>query len=762
MKETMEKDTAAMTSSELHKEKGRRRRSVLRSQRTAIIVLAIVFVVLCVAIPLIFKYVINVNTFTDVDGEKYKLKAVGGVWALYDLDGNKMDVTTDGYYVTAKASTLLKIDKDTGDYEIVGLVDTEEGESVGTSQRLLMFNHTSQENTQSVEVHNQYGTFTFYRDANNTIQLKGYEGTPYSQTMMASLFVSCGYTLTLQKIQNPIKNDAGEYAEYGLAKEVRKDADGKDYNYDPAWYRMTDINGKTYTVIVGDETPSGNGYYVRYTGRDAVYIMDYSVEGSMIAMYDTDKNVESVKNILDLPVERFVTPVIVYPMTLTTYFDVSNFMIIPGEEYRKSKADSEYQMQPFVCFSFSDMDSRFGTFYHSRSYNLQIPKGYLANTEATDATLQSLYGMNFVGVTKLGVTDADMTAYGLDDPEYVIYYVFHVTDEKTGKVHDLEQLVPVSKKTARGTYYVGSCMFDMICEVPDTSMLFLEYKLIDWVDSEYFDMYLAYGTEVEVKTKDGTDVLFTLDNSRSDSMSNATWSEKAQQNNSLASDKMVMHGRDAAGNEVDAFSAYTITDQKGFTWTITADKITAVNAEGTKCDIEGLYHSYNALGDTVAMLSGRIVGVNGDTVESITPDYVLITDKNGHSTKYLRYGMSIFRKFYQSLLYASLEGDVHDGFYGLTDEKIAEYCASPDEKADVIIRVKTNYDDIVKLRPELKDNPYPSEYVYRFYQYSERHSMITVDGGTGEFYVLRSFTDKIVEDAGRVIRGEAVAPTTKY
>ena len=40
--------------------------------------------------------------------------------------------------------------------------------------------------------------------------------------------------------------------------------------------------------------------------------------------------------------------------------------------------------------------------------------------------------------------------------------------------------------------------------------------------------------------------------------------------------------------------------------------------------------------------------------------------------------------------------------------------------------------------------------------------MITVNGGSGEFYVLRSFTDKMIADAERVMTGEAVEPTSKY
>ena len=51
---------------------------------------------------------------------------------------------------------------------------------------------------------------------------------------------------------------------------------------------------------------------------------------------------------------------------------------------------------------------------------------------------------------------------------------------------------------------------------------------------------------------------------------------------------------------------------------------------------------------------------------------------------------------------------------------------------------------------------------YRFYPYSERRAMITINGADGEFYVLRSFTDKIAADALRVIKGEAVNSTSKY
>ena len=84
---------------------------------------------------------------------------------------------------------------------------------------------------------------------------------------------------------------------------------------------------------------------------------------------------------------------------------------------------------------------------------------------------------------------------------------------------------------------------------------------------------------------------------------------------------------------------------------------------------------------------------------------------------------------------------------GLTEEEVAEILKTPDDY-DVRIRIETSYKDTV--------------YEYRYYHYSERQSMITVNGGDGEFRVLRTFTDKMVADAGRVISGEPINATDKY
>ena len=725
-----------ISSSELHAQKRRKRHSVLKSQRRWIIA-CIVFSVLLIPTLIFVNYLVGIYTFTDYDGEKYTVKKEAGKYAMFEKSGKRLETTVDGYYVTSKLSTLVEVNADTGAFKVIAVVDTEEGESVGTANRLLMYRHVSQENTQQIEVHNRYGTYTFYRNTDDKFVIKGYETYPYSVTKFSSLAVSAGYSLTTRKIENPIKAEDGKYHEYGLADETRKDADGNEYQYSPAWFRMTDVNGNVYTVYVGDEIPSGGGYYVKYTERDAVYVMDYSVQADVITMYDTVRNAHDIPNVLDVPLTEFVTPILTYPMTASTYFDVQNFSVFIGDEVKRSEEDPSYQLHPIVNFSFWDMDERFGTFYHTRSYVLNYPENYLVNSDTTGAALQALYGMYYEGCRAIGATEDDLAEYGLDEPEYYLYFKFN----------DMDHTILISKKTEKNTRYLTSAVYDMIVEVNADQLLFLDYDLTDWVDPSYFDMNIAWATEVIVEAE-GKTWHFWMDNSKSDSMSNPTYSEEAKKNTTISSTDMTMRCEDSDGNKMQSVSQVVITDKNGFTWTVGPEKISAKGKDGNYATLSGAKKTTNQIGNEVTILTGFIDGADGTKVYA-DANYITVVDPNGKSETYLRYGMSMFRKFYQSLLYASLEGNAHDGTYGLSDEKINETVSVPDSECQTVITVKTGY------------AKFP-EYKFRYYPYSERRSLITVNGGGAEFYVLRSFTDKIITDASRVVLGQKVDPISKY
>ncbi len=124
-----------------------------------------------------------------------------------------------------------------------------------------------------------------------------------------------------------------------------------------------------------------------------------------------------------------------------------------------------------------------------------------------------------------------------------------------------------------------------------------------------------------------------------------------------------------------------------------------------------------------------------------------------------------FKQFYGGTLYASLEG-----MADLTEEQKAAFrqlddftVDSPDNPCQLKITI---------LGRDLHGNQRNA--VYRFYQYTERKSYITVEllsspsapssstTAYGNFYVLRSFADKIIEDARKIVNAEEVTAVTKY
>ena len=730
----------------------RRRRSVAKMQRNWIIVLA-VLTVLLIAAFIVVDYIVNIVYFEDYDGAKYQIKQKNGIYVMCDSNGDTLDLSVSAdtskntYIYVTELGTEVKVDPDTGINTVYSVIDTVDGEEVGVSDRIQMFKQIKQADIDKIEVHNAHGAFTFYVDKDGDFQIQGHEGVPYSQVMFSSLAVSCGYSLSTRKIQDPIKDENGLYTEYGLAPEKRVDENGNEYDYSPYWYRITDINGNSHTVYIGDAVPSNTGYYVKLTDRDAVYVMNYSIDGSYLGMYD-GQVYDTIESVLHVPIEEFVTPMVTYPMELNNYFDVRAFALWEGDKFNsipENITDEELEkldLDPIVSFTYWDLEERTGTFYANTPYILAYPEGYVANDNAIDTTLQSFYTMSTLGVVKLGITEEDLKTYNLVEPEYVVYFDFQ------GKY---EHLIFISAETERGTRYMTSGIYDIIVEVDRSKLPFLNYTRNDWVNDLYFSMNLAWAKKIEVEY-DGKLYTFELDNSLSDSMSNPTYSEDAKKKGTITSDKMTVHAYDSEGNTMDAISQLTVVDKKGFTWTIDHESVKAYNSAGERVNITGGYYAYNARDEKVIVLEGYI-----DTADYqiyVTANQIRIQTHDGALVKeYMRYGMSNLRKFFSALLYASKQGSVHDGTNGLTEEEVNAILANR-ASYDVRIKVETTYVD-----PDTKKNVV---YEYKYYNYSERQAMITVNDGDGEFRVLRSFTKKVAEDAGKVISGAPIKATDKY
>ena len=507
-----------------------KKRSMLARQRLAVIVISVALLLL-VASVFAVNYLIGIFVFPDSDGTQYLIKKIDGEYALCHKSGDVLDVSDDGYYITS-LGTEVKIDPDTGSYTVMLRVDVEGTEEISYGQSILIFKQltydissTSDQTRliKSIEVHNEYGSYTFERVKNNIFDLKGYEGVPYNTQSFAQLAVSCGYTVSSVRLESPLLLPDGsiDYAEYGLASEKRTKTEtdkygneiAVEYDYEPSFYVITTMSGDVHKVYIGDMTVTGTGYYAKYEGRDKIYVLSSS----------------GFKDLVLGKVEKFITPQIVSATKQNTYFDVRDFVIYDkidhqgiiddiekdygrddGEEKVElteeeiNKLYSQYleKNSHKVChFDYESTVSRSGTIYAYTPYvsKLEYDQGYQLNSQTVDTVLYALYSTEFTEVIKLDPSAEDLEEYGLYSAPYMILFYYNTTDSEGNTVY-LENQVSVSEKTADGIFYAYSPFFNMIVGVKESSFGFLEYDELAWYEQNYIRSDISFVEEIIIES----------------------------------------------------------------------------------------------------------------------------------------------------------------------------------------------------------------------------------------------------------------------
>lgn len=721
----------------------RRRRSSLKRQKLMIAVATLLAVAAIVGLCMV-TYIVNRTDLEDVDGTIYKIIKVDGTYILCDADENELSRTEDDkYYVTA-AGSQIKLDSSTGEASIYAYVDTVAAEVVGNvvTSRILAFPQVEKKNMTRVEVHNEYGSYAFigeHKDGSNNYYIEGHKTTDYDQEQLAQLVVSCGYVLAMSKIEEPIADENGEYSMYGLVSETRTNAAGEEYLYTPAWYEITNTDGKTYRVIVGDAIVSGAGYYVQYLNPDYPDTPFIYIVSSDIA-----------KTVLQ-PLEAMVEPLIVYPMTLSTYFNVEDFTLY------QSATDSS------VTFSFIPLEERNGTMYSASPYvfSTEGMEAFRAHATNVDTCLQSFYNMSYLGVASLAPDDEDMVVYGVANPAYMVYYKYLTTDDD-GNNTSIEHVLFISKLTESGTYYVYSLLTDMIVEVERRYLPFLDYGLMDWIDASPYSFNLGCTDTITLRRGDET-VSFDIDNSDTIQFVYSSISEASYKSTGyyggVTEYKLVKSGGkyavvDGEGNTPEVFAtgmSYLIkdrqkTDSSGNVSTETdlyliKDKSSfTVDMAGGKTGTCTVYvGKYDKKLDAVLYIFvDETSGAWGTVVRTIGSTNVRVTATENGAVKGA-VETSYFRHFFQTILYASIEGESQ-----LSAEEQEAYKALADSEAELVMTIETE----------------KGSFEYRFFRYSERKCFFTVDG-SGNYYMLSDRVEKLWNDALRVIAGEDVSATDK-
>lgn len=331
----------------------------------------------------------------------------------------------------------------------------DEGEDVTYGSHYLMFPQVERADMQSMEVHNEHGTYKFVRngDGESDFVIEGYENLAYDQELFSQLVVSSGYTMVEKVTENPTEQ---ELIDYGF-----KNTEGE-----VPYYILTTKSGDVHKVLIGKKLISGGGYYAMYEGRDTVYFLDVSLEETILK-----------------PIESLVTPLLTAGIETTDYYLIDDFTIKHyGEDF-------------LVCRNLTTQELSEMETTALAAAVVTYPADYDVSL-FYDQTLQALCYCTGESVAALGIDEENLEKYGLTDAPYEISY------EYGGYTYKLT----ASELSEDGYYYVATSLFKIIVRVPAADFEFLTWDLINWIDTKVFSRNITFVKSIEVMGNDFSEV----------------------------------------------------------------------------------------------------------------------------------------------------------------------------------------------------------------------------------------------------------------
>lgn len=491
------------------------RRSSLKRQRLAVLILLGVVVMLAVAFALVWRFTSRItveypngDNVVDADGTKYYAVQRDDVWVMINEHGDVCDTTSDGLYKT-KDGTLVMIDTDDGTPTVVATVLLSGTESTmlnanDGSYDILLYPMLEREDIQSIEIKNTKDHFTVERQSNGSFILKGYPQASISDVMLSTLVVITGYTHTIARLDLSPENPDAEgfrqngYAEYGLPENP---ADAENY------FVITTTDGTSHKVIIGNIILDDTGYYARYADRADVYVLSQMEESQFNS---------TLSGTLLCAKEDYVTPTVTATLGESYYFDVTDFTI-----YKTSGNAAGTDLSSFeklVQFSYSPIAARENTYYAHMPYTGQGKlEGYAINDTKADTCLMSLLDMIPTQTVKLYADDGE-TDDNLNDfiEKYGLGFAieFTLNTERAGADSNYKPTVKIPhqiwisklSKTEDGVevYYMFNETYDMVVLMERRYVEFLEWNDYKWVEPGIFEANIIYLKEMDITVKDGT------------------------------------------------------------------------------------------------------------------------------------------------------------------------------------------------------------------------------------------------------------------
>ncbi len=554
------------------------KKSLMRSQMRAIIILVAAVVVLSVVLGVVLHIVRR-----DIDAyyeREYKLggndtvytyfsRKDGDLYTMVYEDGTPMPsfVQDEVTYYETRLGTLLTLGKE-GKIKVYAVVDVESelGEQATTnSTLLLLFPRIERSEIKSLKVVNDKGGYSIYavdEDTNgdgkkeHNFYIEGFKSAPINKITLAAIVTRCGIVtaskLNYDEMVAEDKKHEGEegyiptvnpdgsinYSVYGLAEtyEVIDEETGEKIEKTTPHYLLTDTSGNTHKVIIGNLTPDGDQYYLRYidaegNARRPVYLV--AKDPSAGTGYSSD-----VATTMLASAAEIVAPSVLMNFTESTYHDVQDFTI-------SQNVGGVYK--PVISFTYDELEERINTVRQDLVFHLEMVEelgltGYELDSDRALGALQALKDISVAGLeTATGTTKnyintvalitakindlSKITEESFKDPEilesalllqkYGLFnakYILRFNCPLKSGVADspsISQSLFISEKTNDNTYYVWVPLYSQIVEIGAQYLDFISWDTFDWVDRKMFHTMITFCDGIRVKAE-GFDAVFKL------------------------------------------------------------------------------------------------------------------------------------------------------------------------------------------------------------------------------------------------------------
>ncbi len=333
-----------------------------------------------------------------------------------------------------------------------------EGEAYDDSgYNIAMFPHVEMKYIKSIEVHNSYETYTCLKvedsDSGTEFYIEEHPQTPIGKEVFTSFAVDAGYTVVNRRVTEKCE----DLSLYGLAEEDN-----------PSYYILTDTSNNVYTVYIGDRIPSGGGYYAKMKDRDAVYVLSSSVEDTVLA-----------------PSTTLMTPLLGYPVDQNSALALEDVLL-----YKNG--------QPFVFINYTPKPE--SEEFSISAYTMQYPANYVVNDDKyTSEMLSTFSQLSGYRVLEAGKPDspliddeAKMAEYGFFDLQNMPYELYYTMEGIPSSV------VAFAPSGLEGYYFAYAYLYDMIVLVETATVPYLEWDLLEFVNSALFAEYIADVKEISV------------------------------------------------------------------------------------------------------------------------------------------------------------------------------------------------------------------------------------------------------------------------